>query len=66
MASALDGEPVRPLPLPDRTAQVAGLIPGIDGEYPNPEAGGNTRSDVPSASLQDWLETIVTHKGTSK
>src|SRR5882724_12024403 len=65
MADALDGEPVRPLPLPDRTAQVAGMIPGVDGEYPNPQAGG-TRSDAPSESLQGWLETIVTRKGTSK
>jgi penicillin-binding protein 1A len=65
MAGALDGEPIRPLPLPDRTAQVATMIPGVDGEYPNPEAG-STRSDAPSESLQDWLETIVTHKGTSK
>jgi penicillin-binding protein 1A len=65
MASALDGEPIRPLPLPDRTAQVATMIPGIDGEYPNPEAGP-TRSDAPSGSLQDWLETIVTNKGSRK
>ena len=66
MASALAGEPIRPLPLPDRTAQVAAIIPGIDGEYPNPEAGGTTRSDAPSESLQDWLETIVTNKGSRK
>jgi penicillin-binding protein 1A len=66
MASALAGEPIRPLPLPDRTAQVATIIPGIDGEYPNPEAGGTTRSDAPSESLQDWLETIVTNKGSRK
>src|SRR5215470_4730704 len=65
MAGALDGEPVRPLPLPDRTAQVATIVPGVDGEYPNPEAG-STRSDAPSGSLQDWLETIVTHKGSRK
>ena len=66
MASALAGEPIRPLPLPDRTAQVAAIIPGIDGEYPNPEAGDTTRSDAPSESLQDWLETIVTNKGSRK
>jgi penicillin-binding protein 1A len=65
MAGALEGEPIRPLPLPDRSAQVATIIPGIDGEYPNPEAGG-TRSDAPSESLQDWLETIVTNKGSRK
>jgi penicillin-binding protein 1A len=65
MASALDGEPIRPLPLPDRSAQVATIIPGID-EYPNPEAGGDTRSDAPSESLQGWLETIVTNKGSRK
>ena len=66
MAGALDGEPIRPLPLPDRSAQVATIIPGIDGEYPNPEAGG-TRSDAPPREfLQDWLETIVTNKGSRK
>jgi penicillin-binding protein 1A len=65
MAGALDGEPIRPLPLPDRSAQVATMLPGIDGEYPNPEAG-TTRSDAPSESLQDWLETIVSHKGSHK
>jgi penicillin-binding protein 1A len=66
MADALAGEPIRPLPLPDRTSQVATIIPGIDGEYPDPEAGGTTRSDAPSESLQDWLETIVTNRGTRK
>jgi penicillin-binding protein 1A len=66
MAGALDGEPIRPLPLPDRSAQVATMLPGIDAEYPNPEAGSTTRSDAPSESLQDWLETIVTHKGSHK
>jgi penicillin-binding protein 1A len=66
MAGALEGEPIRPLPLPARSAQVATILPGIDGEYPNPEAGGATRSDAPSESLQDWLETIVTSKGSRK
>jgi len=66
MAGALEGEPIRPLPLPDRTSQVATIIPGIDGEYPNPEANGNTWSDAPSDSLQDWLEQIVTQKGSRK
>jgi len=66
MAGALKGEPIRPLPLPDRSAQVATIIPGIDGEYPNPEANGNTWSDAPSDSLQDWLEQIVTQKGSRK
>ena len=65
MAGVLEGEPIRPLPLPDRSAQVATIIPGIDGEYPDPEAGP-TKSDAPSESLQDWLEQIVTQKGSKK
>ena len=32
---------------PDRTAQVAALIPGVDGEYPNPRPAAALRSDAP-------------------
>jgi penicillin-binding protein 1A len=65
MAAALEGEPVRPLPLPDRPAQIAAIIPSIDGEMQEPEAG-RTESDASSDSFQEWLGRIVTQKGSRK
>ena len=52
MADALAGEPIRPLPLPDRSAQVATIIPGIDSEYPNPEAGGRPGQTHPRSRFR--------------
>jgi len=64
MADALDGEPIRPLPLPDRTSEVAAIIPGVDGEYPIRRPAGQIRCAfevAPGLAGDD-----VTRKGTSK
>ncbi len=58
MAAALEGEPIRPLPLPER--QIAAII---DDELRGSDGSGfGTASD----SLRDWLGRIVTQKGSKK
>jgi hypothetical protein len=64
MVAALEGDPVRPLPLPDRPAQIAAIIPSIDGEMQ--AADGRTESDASSDSFQEWLGQIVMQKGSRK
>jgi penicillin-binding protein 1A len=64
MAAALAGEPRRPLPLPDRSAQVAAIIPEIDqGMVFEDPLENETQSDAPSESLQDWVARITNLRG---
>jgi penicillin-binding protein 1A len=63
MASALESEPVRPLPLPSE--QIAAIIPGIDGAMQELDSN-RTETDASSDSLQEWLGRIVTQKGSRK
>jgi penicillin-binding protein 1A len=67
MASALAGEPSRPLPLPDWSAQVAAIIPEIDrGMMPDGPSDETTQSDASSESLEEWLARIATGRGSRK
>src|SRR5215468_6088477 len=57
MVAALDGQPARPLPQLDATAQVASANPVIDGAIPRAVAA---EPDSQSTSLQDWLSRVIT------
>ncbi len=62
MAGALAGEPVRPLPLPHGADQIAAII---DGDRPD-TANDNGGSSAASRSLQEWIGSIVTQRGSRK
>src|SRR5215813_6729789 len=63
MVAALDGQPARPLPQLDATAQVASANPVIDGAIPRAVAA---EPDSQSTSLQDWLSRVITQQGSRK
>jgi penicillin-binding protein 1A len=62
MATALDGEPARALPMPS-AAEIAAVIPGVDAPISEAEA---TQSDAHSESLEDWLSRVITQRGSRK
>ncbi|HTO84127.1 MAG TPA: PBP1A family penicillin-binding protein [Methylomirabilota bacterium] len=63
MVAALDGQPARPLPQLDASAQVASANPVIDGAIPRAVAA---EPDSQSTSLQDWLSRVITQQGSRK
>ncbi len=64
MAAALDGEPVRPLPVPAALPQIAAI--GTETEVVVEEASSGGSANGRSESLEEWLGRIITSRGSRK